>query len=315
MNQIPLELVKPENANFLRQQVANPFYGKILVGPLSTPTLQRGNLLRPFPEYSQVPRNAYIGTSSYNALQLKAEKRFASGGSLNGSYTFSKNLGNVETLTNWLETGANQGAAGYQTNDLSKEWALSSFDARHRAVVSYVLDLPFGNGERYLNVAGGAVGKIVTGWSVIGSTTFQSGFPLGFTATPNLTGFDTGLRPNIVSGCEERISGSAQARLNRWFNTACFTVPNAFEFGNAGRNDPELRGHGINNYNFALSKRTAISERTRLEFRAEAFNLFNRVQFAKPNTVATTTANNTFGQVNAQQNEPRQIQLALRLSF
>ena len=92
-------------------------------------------------------------------------------------------------------------------------------------------------------------------------------------------------------------------------------MPNAFEFGNAGRTDSELRGHSINNYNFALSKITAISERTRLEFRAEAFNLFNRVQFAKPNTAATTTANNTFGQVNAQQNEPRQIQLALRFSF
>ncbi len=315
MNQIPLALVKPENANFLREQVTNPFFGKILVGPLSTPTVQRGNLLRPFPHYSQVPRNAYIGDSSYNALQLRAEKRFANGGTLNGSYTFSKNLGNVETLTNWLETGANQGAAGYQTNDLSKEWSLSSFDARHRAVVSYVLDLPFGNGGRYLNRVGGAVGKVINGWSINGSATFQSGFPLGFTASPNLTGFDTGLRPNIVAGCEKKTSGSAQSRLNRWFNTACFTVPNAFEFGNASRTDPELRGHGINNYNFALSKRTAISERTRLEFRAEAFNLFNRVQFAKPNTAATTTANNTFGQVNAQQNDPRQIQLVLRLAF
>lgn len=313
MNQIPTDLVKPANATFLRQQVTNPFFGKILTGPLSTRTVQRGNLLRPYPHYASVPRTAYIGVSSYHALQLRAEKRFSKGSTLGGSYTFSKNLGNVETLTTWLEAG--QGVAGYQTNDLSKEWALSSFDARQRAVITYVLDLPFGKNGRFLSGVDGVAGALVSGWSVNGSAIFQLGFPLAFGASPNLTGFGTELRPNEVAGCQKTIDGSAQSRLNRWFNTACFTVPNAFEFGNTARTDPELRGHGINNINLSLSKKTSISERTRLEFRAEAFNLLNRVQFAKPNTTANTAANNTFGQVNSLQNEPRQIQLALRFSF
>jgi hypothetical protein len=76
-----------------------------------------------------------------------------------------------------------------------------------------------------------------------------------------------------------------------------------------------IRGPGINNNDFALFKRTAISERFNLEFRAEAFNLFNRVQFGPPNTIATTAANNTFGQITTQLNQPRLLQLALRLRF
>jgi hypothetical protein len=280
---------------------------------LSTRTVQRGNLLRPFPHYDSALRTAYIGESSYNALQLRAEKRFASGGVVSANYTFSKNLGNVETLTGWLEAG--QGVAGYQTNDLSKEWALSSFDSRQRAVISYVVDLPFGSGSRFLNNASGFVDRLVGGWTVNGSAVFQMGFPLSIGATPTLTGFGTGLRANEVPGCNKSLEGSAQSRLRRWFDTSCFTVPGAFLFGNSSRTDPELRGHGISNINFALMKRTRISERTRLEFRAEAFNLLNRVQFAKPNATASTAANNTFGQVNSQFNEPRQFQLALRVLF
>ena len=121
--------------------------------------------------------------------------------------------------------------------------------------------------------------------------------------------------PNVVSGCEQSIGGSAQSRLNKWFNTACFTVPGAYTFGNESRTNPKLRGHGINNFNFALFKRTAITERFNLEYRAEFFNLFNRVQFGRPNMQASTAANNTFGQVTSQVNDPRLIQMALRLRF
>jgi hypothetical protein len=146
-------------------------------------------------------------------------------------------------------------------------------------------------------------------------STFQSGFPLGLTATPNLTGFNTGLRPNVQAGCDKQIEGPAQAKLNRWFNTSCFSVPAAYTFGTESRTDPDLRGHGINNFNFALFKRTPIREGMNLEFRAEAFNLFNRVQFGKPDQVLNTAANTTFGRVTTQINDPRLIQLALRFSF
>ena len=96
---------------------------------------------------------------------------------------------------------------------------------------------------------------------------------------------------------------------------ACFAVPAAYTLGDESQTDPVLRGPGIANYNFALFKKTAITERFRLEFRSEVFNLFNRVQFGLPNTTVTTAANPTTGYITTQINQPRLIQLALRLVF
>ena len=119
-------------------------------------------------------------------------------------------------------------------------------------------------------------------------------------------------RPDYIAGCASGISGSAQSRLNKWFNTSCFTPAGPWEFGNEPRVDPNLRSQGIANYDFSLSKATSITERISLSFRAEAFNLFNRVQFSPPNTQPGSA---TFGQVTAQYNQPRLIQFGLRLSF
>jgi hypothetical protein len=299
----------------LKSQVANPFYGIVTTGTLSAKTVQAGQLLLPFPEYQTLtdPGN-YSGDSTYHALQVKAEKRFSKGGTVLGSYTFSKILANVETLTSWLDSGT--GVAGYQNvYNMRAEKALSSFDSRQRLTVSYVYDLPMGKGRGFLGNASGVVDRIVSGWGINGVTTFQRGFPLGITATPNNTGFNTGLRPNVVSGCTKETSGSAQSRLTQWFNTACFTAPAIYTFGNEARTDPEIRGPGIANYDFAIFKNTAITERYHLEFRAEAFNFFNRVQFGTPNLGQTTAANNLFGQITTQQNSPRLMQLALRFRF
>jgi len=299
----------------LTTQVANPFFGKVPTGTLSAPTVQAGQLLLPFPQYTSVSNSsAYLGDSSYHAFQLKAEKRFASGGTLLGSYTFSKVLANVETLTTWLDSGT--GVAGYQDNyNLRNEKALSSFDSRQRLTVSYVYDLPFGKGRHYLAGTSGLISRAVSGWGINGVTTFQKGFPLGLTATPNNTGFNTGLRPNVVDGCQKTIDGAAQQKLGGWFNTSCFTAPARFTFGSEGRTDPVLRGPGVANYDFSIFKRTAITEKVNLEFRAEAFNLFNRVQFGNPDRGQSTAANNTFGVISTQQNQPRLMQMALRLRF
>jgi hypothetical protein len=314
---------------FLRQLVPNPFIGLIREGPLSTANVQRGLLLLQFPHYQSANRPGYFGKSRYHALQLRAEKRFGAGGLVGGNYTFSRNMTNAETVTGWLETSAGTPAAGYQTNDLEREWSLSSFDARHRVVLNYVVDLPFGQGRRFLSGATGILGTLVSGWSLNGVTTFQAGFPLGFTATPNLIGFAYGLRPKVDPNCDKKVDGSALERLDRWFNTSCFSVPNAgfvaanpssdprlrWELGNATRTDPDLRGHGIHNWNLAVAKTTRIRDRVNLTLRAEAFNLFNRVQFGTPNTQVSTAATSTLGRVTTQANQPRLMQLALRLAF
>jgi hypothetical protein len=304
----------------LQQQVPNPFYGQIAYGALSQPTVQAGQLLLPYPEYTSIPnRGAYFGTSSYNALGLKAEKRFGSGGTVLAAYTFSKILSNVETIDFFLESAISNASSPTPTvqnwYNFSHEKALSDFDSRQRLTFSYVLDLPLGKGKRFLPGVNRVVDKIISGWGVNGTSTFQEGFPQPFTATPNLTGFNTGLRPNVVAGCNPVLSGSVQSRLNHYFNTSCYSVPAAFTFGSESRTDPVLRGPGIANWNFALFKRTAITERFNMEFRVEAFNLFNRVQFGPPGTAATTNANSTFGVISSQANTPRLIQLALRLRF
>jgi Carboxypeptidase regulatory-like domain len=314
---------------YLRQQVTNPFVGLIREGALSTPTLQRQLLLTQFPQYSSANRPGYFGSSRYHALALRAEKRFSAGSLVSGHYTFSKNMTNAETLTTWLESGAGTPAAGYQTNNLEQEWALSSFDVRHRLVLNFVVDLPFGEGRRFGAGAPGLVKPLISGWSVNGVSTIQSGFPLAFTATPNLIGSGYGLRPNVDPNCDKQVDGSAVDRLDRWFNTSCFTVPNAgfvagdpstnpalrWQLGNAPRVDPDLRGHAVNNWNLAVSKTTPIQGRVNLTLRVEAFNLFNRTQFGPPDTQATTAAQSTFGRVTRQLNQPRLMQLAFRLTF
>jgi len=300
----------------LNEQVPNPFAGLVTVGALSQPTVARGQTLLRYPQYTGfVQRTAYLGNTNYHSLQMKAERRFGAGGSLLGSYTFSKLLTDTESLTEWLNAGVGAGGGPQQPNNLRAEKSLAGFDSRNRLTVAYALDLPMGRDKAWLSGVRGAADKIISGWSASGTATFQSGFPLAITAAPNITGFGTGLRPNVVQGCEKQIEGSAQSRLNRWFNINCFTVPTAFTFGSQSRTDPELRGHGIAQYNFSIIKKTNVTESTNIEFRTEIFNLFNRVQFGLPNLGVTTAANPLTGRVTSQINTPRLVQFALRFSF
>lgn len=296
----------------LLQQVSNPYYGKVATGALAAPTVSYGQLLRPFPQYTGFrDTNAADGNSSYNALQVKLEKRFASGGTLLASYTHAKLITDMEQ-----QAAFTNGVGAYQVQDnynLRAERSLAAYDIPDNLLVSYVYDLPFGKGHALLSNVSGILEKSVTGWGINGITTFQSGPPLSFvTATNNTNSFGGNPRPNVIVGCDKSVAGSSQARVSGWFNTACFTPPPAFAFGNESRTDPNLRGAGIANYDFAAFKNTPITERFNLEFRAEIFNLFNRVQFALPNTTVGSTS---LGVVTAQQNSPRLVQFALRLKF
>src|SRR4029077_7964665 len=146
---------------------------------------------------------------------------------------------------------------------------------------------PFGKGKKFFSGVSGPVGKIVSGWGVDGITTLQRGFPLKFfTFNPTVL-FGAGARPNRVPGCKAELSGSAESRLNEWFNTSCFSQPDAFRFGNEPRVDASLRQQGIVDFNFAVFKRTTFgpAERMGLEFRTEFFNLFNHPQFGPPDTL------------------------------
>ena len=185
-------------------------------------------------------------------------------------------------------------------------------------MINYVLDLPIGRGKRLLRDVSGIADKLISGWAINGITTFQSGFPLNMQASATVLSSTFGAgtaRPNIVPGCQIELKGRAQDRLNKWFNTACFTAPSSFGYGNAPRT-LNVRGMGISNFDFALAKNTTITERLRVQFRAEAFNVFNRVQFNPPGTVfGISTFGVTSASVASQANQPRLIQLALKLEF
>jgi hypothetical protein len=300
----------------LFQQVPNPFTAMSGNGTaLGGPTVAQGQLLLPYPQYSGVEfdgQGAY--DSIYHALQVSAQKRFAGGGTLLVAYTNAKLISNTDTLTSWLEGGSGF-TGGIQDNyNLGAERSLSSQDVPQRLVVSYVLDLPFGTGKKFLAGVRGPVGKLVSGWGVDGITTLQRGFPLKFFTSNATQAFGAGARPNRIPGCKAKLSGSAESRLNEWFNTSCFSQPDAFVFGNEPRVDSSLRQQGIVNFDFAIFKRTTFgpSERMGLEFRTEFFNLFNHPQFGAPDTFLP---DGTFGSVNSTINNPRLIQFALKFVF
>ena len=326
-SEVDPNLPNPRHNVAIVQPTPNPFVVNGQALALTGATTTVGQLLRPYPQYTSV-QSAGQGSyeSVYHSFQFAVQRRFAGAGSLLAAYTNAKLISTTDTLTSWLETSV----GGIQDNYNARgERSLSSQDVSQRLVLSYVLDLPFGHGRRFLGNAPEHIDKIVSGWGIDGVTTFQKGFPLVFTngQVNGTTLFGGGSRPNTEQGCPAEVSGDAMARLGdpnnpkapRWFNPSCFTAPPDFTFGNEPRVDPRLRAQGINNFDFSIFKRTrfGVDERLGFEFRTEFFNLFNRTQFAPPSTNCCASNNSNFGVVTstAQGTNPRLIQFALKLLF
>ena len=306
------------------QTIPNPLAGSTNT-TLSSATIFAGQLDRPYPEYNGLNLNGYgCCSSNYNSLQASVTRRFQGGGTLLVAYTNAKLMSNTDTLTSWLE--GNTGGVGsvQDWNNLAGERSLSSQDISQRMVVSYVLDLPFGRGKAYANNMNGLANGVVSGWGVDGITTFQRGFPLKISWAGNATaleGINVGVanvRPDVISGCDEKSGGG---HITNWFNTNCFAPPPQWGFGTEARVDPVLRGPGIDNFDFAIFKRTKVSERLGVEFRAEFFNLFNHPYFNVPGTGYNGTPNgNGFGVITSTIQagvaaSERLTQLALKFVF
>src|SRR5580692_2192381 len=309
----------------ITQPIPNPFTGITTVSglnPTNNPTIQAGQLDRPYPQYSGL---SLVGdgccSSNYNSFQLTVNKRFKDGGTFLAAYTNAKLMSNTDTLTTWLESGVGE---PQDWNNLKGERSLSSQDVSQRLVISYVYDLPFGHGQRYMSDATGVMDKIVSGWGVDGVTTFQKGFPLpisyGASTSLSNAGFSQNfqLRPNVVAGCAKGTAHVTEANGGiAWFNPNCFAAPGDWSFGDESRVDATLRGAGINNWDFALFKTTTFGPENKLglQFRTEFFNTFNRVQFGPPSTSCCTANNPNFGETTSQLNNPRLIQFALKFLF
>lgn len=306
-------------AVMLLQAIANPFFIDGHALALAAPTTTVGQLLRPYPQYTSVELSGQGSFASiYHSFQLTAQRRFMAGGTLLAAYTNSKLISNTDTLTAWLENSVGN---IQDNNNLREERSLSSQDVPQRLVVSYVLDLPFGLNRHYLAHIGGALNRIIGDWGIDGVTTFQRGFPLAFSSgqVNDVTLFGANSRPNLLLSCAKSDAGRGRNRLRGWFNTACFAAPPDFTFGSEPRVDPTLRSDGVDNFDLAAFKRVLFGQQDRagMEIRVEVFNLFNREQFAPPDTTCCTTNNANFGVVTSTDSgtNPRLVQFAAKLFF
>ncbi len=316
-NQLPASalILQPGFASLdaqLNTNVANPFFG-IFTNPTSNlrfATVQRKQLLRPFPQYSDVQafRTPY-GFSIYHGGTMKADKRFSNGLTFLVAYTWSKLIDDVSTTVNFL----GQQSARQNAYDRASERSISSQDIRHRFVTSFVYDLPVGKGKHFGKDMHPAANWVVGGWQFNGIVTFQSGTPIIVNQGANNVGIFNPTQRPTWNGTDSNLTGSKTDKLLQWFDRSDFSITPAFVFGNTARVMPNLRQDGQKNFDLSLFKNNYFNEgKWNVQFRAEFFNAFNRVQFSGPNG---TVDNSAFGTVSGQANGPRQIQLAIKLVF
>ncbi len=280
----------------LNQLVDNPFYTVIPRGILAGPRVRQAQLLRPFPQFDELVGARDTGGSSwYNGLLVSGRKRLSHGIEFEGSYTFSKTL----------DVGEDPVQNEY---DKLASRAVAATDITHRTVMSFIYELPFGKGRYWAGDAPSAVQWLVGGWQINGIVSIQSGTPLAISASNTAGIFNPRTSANN-NGRSGKLTGPAQQRLERWFNTSVFSQPEPFTFGTAGTRIANLRADGIRNFDLSLFKEFRPLERMQVQFRLEALNAFNTPQFAGPNTSVTSTAS---GQVTAQANAPRQLQFGLK---
>ncbi|MGH9664028.1 MAG: TonB-dependent receptor, partial [Bryobacteraceae bacterium] len=262
----------------LQQLVPNPFYGLITTGPLAAQTTQRGNLLRPFPQYVSVTGMYLTGSSSiYHSFQMKVQKRFSSGLSLLMSFTGGKLIDDHAMISN-----VGRDVSMQNIYDRRSERGVSPQDVSKILVLSYVYEIPLGKGKRFGANWSRAANAVLGGWQMNGICTFQTGQPLTITTQNTSNSGSTTLRPSN-NGQSAAASGAIESRLGEYFDTSVFSQPAPFTFGTTGRTLPDVRGPGVDNLDFSLFKTFKPTERMAVQFRAEAFNLLNKPQFGFPN--------------------------------
>ncbi|MBV9613391.1 MAG: hypothetical protein JO091_13030 [Acidobacteriaceae bacterium] len=296
----------------------------------------------------------HSGHSTYHSAMIRFEKRYGNGLTMQASYVFSKLLTDADSYWgNGLGNngnGSNNGAGGSNLNvngggsgcclaadqfNRRLEKSIGEFDVTHDAKLGFVYDLPFGKGRQYLTH--GAAAWILGNWGVNGVLTYASGLPVAVTSSYVLPVYgNTPGRsiPYVTSytGWQPSWSGNFDPSVDNFYNPYCpasgtCTSPFVHQgdlknpqdgnlgFGNATRYNPKLREFPNLNENVAVARTFPIKESIRIEFRAEAFNVFNRVRFG---TGDSNLQDANFGKLTSSNdllNTPRQLQLALKLYF
>jgi hypothetical protein len=273
------------------------------------------------PAYGYLQMIDALGTSHYNALQASLNRRFSNSLQYQISYTWSKSIDNASG-----SYGLDGGGAVYNPTNVSADTGLSNFNRANNFRVSAIYALP--------SKAKGILGQVINGWQVTGIYTYLSGAPFSVGTIANRVDNATGAnasRPNAVAGCDLY---TGYKTLTDWFNPNCFTPEPVGTYGNAGRDT--IIGPNLWGLDDSLTKNwkvTKISEQFTIQFRAEAFNILNHPTFQNPaagqaavfnaalsaavatNPLAGVSANSSVGKITATNSSPRQVQLALKITF
>jgi hypothetical protein len=330
----------PQSITVLNSQITSPTgqaSGVKLPYPTFTGTVAQA--LRPFPQYNVIDtysgQGDHSGHSTYHAAILKFQKRLSGGLTFQASYVFSKLLTDSDSA--WGGAG---GGATYAADLFNRglEKSIGGFDVTHDFKFSAVYDLPFGKGQKYISK--GPAAWIIGNWRVSTINLYASGTPVavstsqalpiyapgdsGSTRVPAYITSYTGWQPDYHGKFDPSVTtffvpycASATATCGGPFpNQGSSTALNTL--GNETRYNPKLRLFHNLSENMSLTRSFPIHEKTRLEFRAEAFNVFNRVRFGLTGTAVSQLQSQTFGVLsgaNSQINTPRNLQLALKLYF
>lgn len=309
-----IETYNPNQIAALNTYVPNPFFG-IITDPnssLSAPTIQQSQLGLPFPQFTGFSGDSPPwANSSYNAFQLRVEKRFSHGLEVLVSYVWSKSIDDASTTdgsTTWLGGIAN---GPQDPNNRHLERSLSTFDIPRVLQFSYTYELPIGRGKAIGGNMPAVLNAIVGGWQTNGIWRFTDGRPLLLSLSggqplpsypyqrPNLTG------PLVCNHGPDFVT-------NYFADPQVAVAPAPFTIGNAPRSEGTCRAPGQANATLSLFKEFMLSkirEGAKLQFRFEAFNALNHPQFDAPN--AQVDGGN-FGVITNLANSPREVQLALK---
>jgi hypothetical protein len=253
------------------------------------------------------------GNSSYNSLQIDVTRRLTRGLQFRGNYTWSKNLDINSGLT--IAQATNQPQMVLDRNDVRRDWGPSALNPVHQATISGHYELPIGRGRRFASSVTGLSDKLISGWQMNAIVTMLSGFPFTPTVGANRSGDGNTRNPDRPSLNPALTGPVILGTPERWFDPNAFIRPAAGTWGNLGRGI--YTGPGLANFDFSLFKNTRITEAINLQFRFEAFNLFNRTNFSAPNAIVFQGANisPSAGLITSTVTTSRQLQFGLKLIF
>ncbi len=270
------------------------------------------------------------GSGNYNALIVDLRHDLSHGLQFRANYTWSKNLDDGSA---WNTSVSSNTPAFVEVPSLPHlDYGPAATDIRQVASINATYELPFGTGKAFFTDASGLGDRLISGWSIATITSFLTGFPFSPQLGYNPTGSGDSrnpVRPNANPNFSGPLytSGTTAQRVAQYFNPNAFSAPAYGTVGNVGRDS--LVGPGFADWDISLLKSTQITERARLQFRAEFFNILNHTNLQLPNevvfsagptqgTTANQTASAAFGSpgvISATANTSRQIQLGAKVIF